>query len=117
MELHQTLKQDYLVKNVFYGLTNLNDGFDTSTIYYFSEADFRIVLDRVEELGIGLYGIEPWKNKWLFDVSGYEDYSNNPTDPDWYRVAFAEFVSLKEELCYSATYYVPLIDVNEMGNA
>ena len=45
-------KLDYLIGHVFVGLENLNDGFDSESIYYFSENDFEIVLDRVEKLGI-----------------------------------------------------------------
>jgi hypothetical protein len=55
-------KQEYLKKNVFYGLTNLNNGFDAAGIKYYSERDFAIVLDRVKNLRLGVTGIEPWKN-------------------------------------------------------
>ena len=59
-------KGAYLDKHVFYGLTNLNDGFDAMSIKYFSETDFKIVLDRVKEFGIGITGIEPWKEReWV----------------------------------------------------
>jgi len=50
-------KLEYLKKNVFFGLKNLNDVFDSESIYYYSESDFQIVLDRVENLGIGITGI------------------------------------------------------------
>ena len=33
-------KLDYLIEHVFVGLENLNDGFDSESIYYFSEDDF-----------------------------------------------------------------------------
>jgi hypothetical protein len=43
----------YCDKHLFYGLTNLNDGFDITSIKYFSEKDFEVVLERVKTLGFG----------------------------------------------------------------
>lgn len=103
-------KQDFLNKYIFQGLTDLNDGFDIKAICYFSEADFKIVLERVEKMKIGIYGIEPWLNGAFYDAEGYEAYTHDPTDSNWYRQAFEEFVSKKENLCYSATYYIPQIE-------
>ena len=60
MENNRTLQQVFLNKYVFHGLKNRNDGYDVPSIYYFSEEDFAIVLDRVQKLGLGIYGIEPW---------------------------------------------------------
>jgi len=103
----QAKKLEYLKSNIFNGLKNLNDGFDTESIYYFSESDFEIVLDRVEKNGLGIYGIEPWLNGSFYDVLGYEDFNTVATDPNWYRKAFAEFKKSGKELMYSASYEVP----------
>lgn len=100
-------KRQYLDKNIFIGLTNLNDGFDSESIKYFSAQDFIIVLDRIQKLGLGIYGIEPWLNGEFYDVKGYEDYSSDPTNPKWYRNAFDEFIKLGKELQYAASYYIP----------
>ena len=97
----------YLKANVFNGLENLNDGFDSESIYYFSETDFEIVLDRVEENGIAIFGIEPWLNGDFYDVLSYEDYKTRANDPKWYRKAFTEFKNLRKNLMYSASYQVP----------
>jgi len=59
---------EYLKTNVFNGLENLNYGFDSESIYYFSESDFEIVLDRFEKSGIAIFGIEPWLNGDFYDV-------------------------------------------------
>lgn len=107
---NRQLKNDFLVKNIFIGLKNMNDGFDAESIKYFSQSDFRIVLERVEKFGLGIYGIEPWQNGTHYDVYCYDDYSEKPTDPEWYNTAFEDFISTGEELLYSATYYVPNID-------
>ena len=69
-------KYNFLERNVFKGLTNLNDGFDTETIKYFSEADFKIVLERVEKLNITIHGIEPWKDGEFFDVLSEADFKS-----------------------------------------
>ena len=98
---------EYLKTNVFNGLENLNDGFDSESIYYFSESDFEIVLDRVEKNGIGIYGIEPWVDGGFYGVLVVEDFNTVPTDPNWYRKAFAEFKESGKKLMYSASYEVP----------
>ncbi len=100
-------KSDYLKTKIFYGLKNLNNGFDAENIYYFSETDFEIVLKRVQEKGIAIYGIEPWLNGTFYDVISYEQYSTEPDDPKWYKRAFTRFRRKKKNLMYSATYVVP----------
>ncbi len=76
-------KRDYLKANVFYNLKNMNDGFDAESIYYFSQSDFEIVLNRIEKLGIGISGIEPWLNREFYDVKVVEDYGGVTTDSKW----------------------------------
>ncbi|WP_178988056.1 hypothetical protein [Winogradskyella schleiferi] len=97
---------EFLKKKIFTDLKNLNDGFDSESIQYFSETDFEIVLQRVEHFGIGIYGIEPWLNGKLFDVLGHEDYKKKATDPKWYNKAFSDFKKRQEGLAYAATYKV-----------
>lgn len=98
---------EYLKANVFNGLENLNDGFDSKSIYYFSESDFEIVLNRVEKNGIGIFGIEPWLDGEYYGVMVVEDFETLATDPNWYRKAFSEFKKSGKELMYSASYEVP----------
>ena len=106
-------KNNFLDKNVFYGLTNLNDGFDVKSIKYFNESDFEIVLNRIEKLGIGIYGIEPWDmDNNYYDVKSYEEYNTNPSDSIWYRKAFEEFKATGEKLKYAASYSIP--DLNNL---
>lgn len=100
-------KDEFLDKHIFYGLKNLNDGFDSELIKYFSESDFSILLKRIEENKIGLLGIEPWFNGEFYNVLTYEDYSTIPTDPEWYWKAFEEFKKDRKQLQYAATYFVP----------
>lgn len=97
-------KVSFLIKNIFIGLQNLNDGFDSESIYYFSENDFEIVLDRVEKLGIEILGIEPWKDGEFYDVMTSEDFKS---DSKWYRKAFSEFKERDEILQYGASYRIP----------
>ena len=100
-------KIEYLKENVFFGLKNINDGFDTHSIYYFSQSDFEIIIDRVEKLGIGIMGIEPWLNGEFYDVKVAEDYGAVPKDSKWYRKAFTEFKEDNENLLYAASYKIP----------
>jgi len=97
-------KEKYLIENIFKELKNLNDGFDVKTIWYFSESDFEIVLNRIDELGLGIYGIEPWINGEYFDVKSCEEYGLKSSNSNWYRKAFNEFKSTGEKLLYAATY-------------
>jgi len=101
-------KLDYLNRNVFFGLENQNSGFDSESIKYFLEEDFKIVLDRVESLNLGVNGIEPWFKEEFYDVIVVEDYGNNPFDSNWYKNAFENLKKEKKNLLYAATYVVPL---------
>ncbi|BCX46772.1 hypothetical protein HAHE_06800 [Haloferula helveola] len=108
-------KDEYLEKFVFNGLTNLNHGFDAEGTKYFSGSEFRSVLCRVEKLGIGIYGIEPWKNGDLYDVRVCEDYELNPSNPQWYWKAFEAFTKEDRGLLYAATFHVPERLLNEQA--
>ncbi|MFT6246286.1 MAG: hypothetical protein ACJA0U_001786 [Salibacteraceae bacterium] len=107
---NRQLKNDFLDKIIFIGLKNMNDGFDAESIKYFTASDFRVVLERVEKFEMGVYGLEPWKNGNMFDVYSYDDYSKQPTDPEWYNSALNDFIATGEELLYAASYYIPSID-------
>ncbi|CAM3431214.1 hypothetical protein [Aequorivita lipolytica] len=97
---------EFLEKNIFTDLKNLNDGSDKETIQYFSEQDFEIVLQRVEHFGIGVYKIETWQNGEVSEVAAHEDFKKKATDPKWYKKAFLTFKSRQPGLSYSATYKV-----------
>lgn len=99
-------KTEFLKKNIFLDLENINDGIDSDSISYFSESDFEIVLERIEKFGIGLYGIEPRLKGDSFGVKVHEDYRKKATDPKWYKRAFFEFKKQQTNLQYSATYKV-----------
>lgn len=100
-------KIDYLNINIFYNLKNRNDGFDAESIYYFSQSDFEIIINRIEKLGVGILGIEPWLNGEFYDIKVFEDYGGVSTDSKWYRKAFEEFKKENENLLYAASYDIP----------
>lgn len=97
---------EFLEKNIYTDLENLNDGLNKETVQYFSESDFEIVLQRVEHFGIGVYSIESWLNGEAFEVAAHEDFKKKATDPKWYKKAFLTFKSRQSGLLYSATYKV-----------
>lgn len=113
MDEKLALKEKILDKYIFCGLTNLNTGFDVSSIKYFSEKEFEILLQRVKELSFGIHGIEPWQDGKLYDVvtcmeRSVDPANANPADSAWYMSAFEEFQNRKEKnLKYAATYFVP----------
>ncbi len=99
-------KAEYLNKYIFNGLNNLNDGFDSPTISYFSESDFEVVLDKVKEKGIGVYGIEVWLENQYYDIDTFENYHSFPQST-WYYKAFEKFKKTGLHLQYSASFYIP----------
>lgn len=114
-------KKHYLEANVFDGLKNLNNGFDASSIYYFSEADFEIVLERAKELCIWILGIEPWYEVGRCQYEYYDCWvmeEEHDWDPDtdaypsvdYARKAFENIRgrALKDSavLLWSASFYV-----------
>jgi hypothetical protein len=108
MDEERKTQLEYLDNNVFKGLQNLNTGFDALSIKYFSEPDFKIVLNRIEDLGIGIHGIEPWYRGEFYDVLTMEDFNSNADSARWYWKAFKKFTDLKKDLQYAATYDVPV---------
>ena len=99
-------KSEFLAANVFKELKNINDGFDEEAIHYFSEADFQIAIERIENLGIGIYKIEPRLEGVAIEAKVNEDYRKKATDPKWYKRAFFELKKNQPKLQYSATYRV-----------
>ncbi len=99
-------QSEFLEKNIFNDLKNMNDGADKETNHYFSESDFEIVLQRVEHFGIGVYTIETRIKDAVSAVAAHEDFKKKATDPKWYKKAFLTFKSGKPGLSYSATYKV-----------
>jgi len=97
---------EFLEKNVFTDLKKVNTGPDQEHIHHFSEADFEIVLQRVEHFGIGIYAIEAWRDGEFFAVAKHDDLKKKATDPRWYKRAFLTFKTRQPELAYSATYKV-----------
>ena len=100
-------EEEFLEKYVFYDLEDLNDGFDSLSIKYFSKADFEKVLDRAEFYKLKIFGIEPWPDRQFFEVRVYEDYNTSADNPEWYRSAYAWFLEKGIISYFSATYGVP----------
>jgi hypothetical protein len=111
---HRRARDRYLLKNIFYNLEDFNDGFDSSSIAYFNETQFAVVLERVKATkAIGIYGIEPHLvnpktgHVEFYGVDTFESYNTHPADSNWYYSSFEKFKSTGEKLLYSASFYVP----------
>ena len=85
----------------------MNNGFDSESVFYFSEVDFELVLNRVEELNLEIFGIETWQNGEFYNVKSFEEFNLYPSGSNWYRKAFEEFKMENSDLLYAATYGVP----------
>lgn len=97
----------YLRENIFKWLKNLNNGFDSSSIYYFSESDFKIVLNRVENYKLGVLWIEPWKNRKFYWILTCEEFNMKASNSIWYKKAFEIFKKQDKDLLYAASYDIP----------
>ena len=108
-------KEKFLEKYIYKGIENINNGFDSPSIFYCSESNFELILERTKRYKIGINGIEPWLDNQYYDVKVYEDYSDNSADSEWYFKAFNEYKSSGiKGLQYSASYFIPknLLDTN-----
>ena len=99
-------QSQFLEKNIFTDLKNLNDGFDEEGIQYFSESDFGIVLDRAEHFGLSIYSIAPWSKDESHEASSHENHKKKATDPRWYKKEFLTLKISQAGLFYSAKYKV-----------
>ena len=96
----------FLEKNIFNDLKNINDGFNDEAIPYFSESDFETLLKRAEHFGLSIYTIEPYFEGESFAIVNHDTFRKKATDPKWYTKAFSEFKKSQEGLAYAATYKV-----------
>ena len=105
-------KLTYLDDNIFCDLENLNNGFDSLSISYFSPEDFMVVMERCKEKQIGIYGIESWlkDDKVYYSVKNFEDWKTYPHDSKWYYDAFNQLLASGKDLMFSASYYIPSLD-------
>jgi len=99
-------KTEFLESKVFQNLKKLNEHVDEDAKHYFSEADFALVLERVEQFGIGIYSIEPRHDGKPIKAKDNEEYRKKATDPKWYKRAFFELKKQQANLEYSASYRV-----------
>ncbi|MFT6843717.1 MAG: hypothetical protein ACJASR_002501 [Psychroserpens sp.] len=100
-------KHLFLKKNLYEGLNNLNDGFDTLSIYYFNNEDFLVLLKRAKKIGVIIHGVETWHKGKFYDVLSYNDFDANFNDNNWYFLALEKFTRTNIILLYSASYYIP----------
>ena len=99
-------QEKFLEQHIFKDLKNLNDGFANDKIQFFSESDFKIILQRAEHFGLSIYSIEPWIKSKMLEASSHEDHKKKATDPKWYKKEFVTLKTRQEGLLYSAKYKV-----------
>ncbi|WP_316849635.1 hypothetical protein [Pedobacter agri] len=99
------LKHKFLNKHIFFGLNKIPN-VETSSMVSFNEEDFAIVLKRVKEHKIGIYGIEVSFDSEFYSIKTHEEYSTFPQDAEWYTAAFKSLKEYQLDLRYSASYYI-----------
>jgi hypothetical protein len=97
----------FLETHVFSNLKGTTNGVETNPVYFFTEADFEVVLERIEHFGISVYSIEPFLDGKSFGIQTNEDLKKKATDVRWYGKAFSTFKHQQAGMLYSATYKVP----------
>ncbi len=110
-ELHKQ-ELTFLKENVFYGLSTMNK--NDKKQFSFSKADFKIVLERVEKLNIGIDYIDIYKGEKLVLSEFPEDYNLKSDNPKWYKSVFEKITSDQTELKFNATYELPDNIINEL---
>lgn len=98
---------DFLDSHIFSNLKSTTNGIKTNPIYFFTEDDFEVVLERIEHFGISIYTIEPFLDGQSYGVQTNEDLKKKATDARWYRKAFSTYKHKQAGMVYSATYKVP----------
>ncbi|MBU2930092.1 hypothetical protein [Winogradskyella psychrotolerans] len=99
-------QSEFLEQHIFNGLENVSDGFEDTSMHYFSESDFDAVLKKAEHFGLSIYKIETFLDGKAFDTSNHDAFKKKATDPKWYTKAFSDFKKRQEGLVYAATYKV-----------
>jgi hypothetical protein len=99
-------KQAFLRKHVFTCLQQLNPGFDVESNSHFSEEEIAIVFDRIQKLGIGIFGIEAYMNDDDYDCQ-VREMSVDRLNDKWYLQCFENFRELKLPLKYYASFDIP----------
>jgi hypothetical protein len=68
-----------------------------------------VVLGRVKSLGLGIMGIEPWKDVNYYVVQTDERNTSDPTDSKWYMDFFEKFKKTGDSgpINFTASYYIP----------
>jgi len=100
-------QNDFLDQHIFLNLNGTSNGEKTDPTYRFTEADFEVVLERIEHSGISVYQIEAFLEDASFGIQTNEDLNKKATDAKWYRKAFSTFKHRQAGMLYSATYKVP----------
>ena len=100
-------------KELFVDLTDLNTGFDASSIKHFSEKHFVTIMNRCIKHKVNIYGIESFtKNGEFIDCIVEELFEEDDDDTPWYLKAFEDFknkmTNFAEEnniqIIYTASY-------------
>jgi hypothetical protein len=105
-EIDEAKKNAFLEAKIFQELENQHKGIKDKSIHYFSEEDFKKVLERAEYFGLGIYKIQAWRKKKPFDSLVHEDYNKKSTHPKWYKNAFIDLKKREKDMLFSADYRV-----------
>ncbi|MDC1194060.1 MAG: hypothetical protein P8M61_10390 [Crocinitomicaceae bacterium] len=101
-------QQQFLEEHVFKGLKSAIAPKTEPQVHQFNQEDFKVLLERCEYYGIGIYTIEAFLDGETYGASRHEDFRKKATDSAWYEKAFSTFSHTQEGFMYAATYKVSL---------
>lgn len=112
--IDEAKKTAFLELKIFEGLENKHQRIKDKSLHYFSEDDFKKVLERCEYFGLGIYKIQAWFKKKPYDTAVHEDYNKKTTHPKWYNNAYIDLKKREKDMLFSADYRVSkkLLDKN-----
>ena len=96
-------EHEFLELNVFHDLKNYNSGYDDDKIWHFDVKDFPIVMERAEEFGVRILGIECWEDEKEKYTKYREDYEHDI----WHRTAYKELIDNHSPCTFAATFEIP----------
>lgn len=101
----ENLWLDYLDKNVYKGLNCLGPGAGSPANKFFSEPDFRVMLERIDTLGIGVLGMHTHL-EGIYGMELFEWRNHEMTNREWIPFAFNRLRERGKGLHYMAVLHI-----------
>lgn len=108
-----TPQEQFLTQILFKDL-NYNDKGDG--IYVFEALDFKELIIRCRDNGVGAYRMLIWKDNEVMTITTHDDFNKKATDARWLKTAFYKYFYEDKLCCYSVQFKISdkLLDRKEI---